>query len=161
MITSAHTIANEFIRLAENNGKTVTNIQLQQLVFIAHGCMLGLHDRPLYYHDTYAWLWGPVIKELYEPLRKYGRGEVTCELETSAAERLPAESEEMKVVEAVWMGYGTLSGGQLCTITQKPGGAWSVVWERDPFGVIPQQRIADHYKQAMAEAQTAQTAKAA
>ena len=146
MPTSAHTIANMFIRLARDSGKPVTNMKLQKLVFISHGFTLAIFDRPLYYHDTYAWQWGPVIKELYESLRKYGKGEVTEDLQT---ENDPPEisKKEQEVVEAVWERYGRFSGGQLSSLTHKPNTPWSITWENDPFGVIPQQLIADHYRQ--------------
>ena len=144
MTVSAHAIANEFIKLAESEGKSLTNMQLQKLVLISQGYTLALLDRPLYYHNTHAWQWGPVIPKLYKSLQKYGRNFVTEEL--SAEDSLDKNSEEMEIVRGVWKGYGHLSGGQLSALTHKPGTPWSVTWEKDKFGVIDQDLIEDHYK---------------
>ena len=144
MTVSAHAIANEFIKLAQEEGKSLTNMQLQKLVFLSQGYTLAILDHPLYYHNTHAWQWGPVIPKLYKPLQKFGRSLVTDQLE--ADDTLPQDSEEMEIVRAVWEGYGHLSGGQLSALTHKPNTPWSTTWESNQFGVIPEDLIAEHYK---------------
>ena len=137
--TSAHAIANAFVALAREEGRLLTNMQLQKLVFLANGYTLAFYNRPLYYNETYAWQFGPVIKALYESLRKYGRGEVT----------LPEDSKEMEIVKAVWEGYGEFSGSQLSALTHKPDTPWRITWRLDQFGVIPQPRTADYYQKVI------------
>ena len=83
MSVSSYTVANEFIALAKNEGESLTNMQLQKLVFIAQGYTLAILERQLYYHNTHAWQWGPVVPKLYKSLQKYGSNIVT--------ERLPSE----------------------------------------------------------------------
>ena len=51
-LVSAKTVANEFLRLAREEGSTVTNMKLQKLVYIAEGWYLALYDLPLYREDT-------------------------------------------------------------------------------------------------------------
>ena len=144
MTVSAHAVANEFIALAKGEGKSLTNMQLQKLVFISQGFTLAILDRPLYFHNTHAWQWGPVIPKLYKPLQKYGRDFVTEPL--NAEDKLQPDSQEMEIIKAVWEGYGHLSGGQLSTLTHSPNTPWSVTWESNQFGVIPESLIAEHYK---------------
>ena len=151
MVVSAHAVANEIIALADNDGKPLTNMQLQKLVFLSHGYTLALLEHPLYYDDTYAWQWGPVIRSLYKSLQKYGRGVVKKPLDAEAEDKLPSDGAEMEIIEAVWEGYGHLSGGQLSTITHKRNTPWSRTWDSDPFGIIPKSLIAKHYKGIIGE----------
>lgn len=144
MTVSSHAIANEFIALAKSEGKALTNMQLQKLVFISQGYTLAILEHPLYFHNTHAWQWGPVIPKLYKPLQKYGRNFVTDPLE--AEDSLDQNSEEMEIIKAVWDGYGHLSGGQLSDLTHKPNTPWSITWKNDQFGIIPEDLIAEHYK---------------
>ena len=69
-------IAVETLELAKNpHYKEITTMQLLKLVYIAHGWMLGLYDLPLI-SDEVAWLYGPVIPNLYKEIKSYGGGPV-------------------------------------------------------------------------------------
>ncbi len=145
MSVSSHAVANEFIALAKSEGRALTNMQLQKLVFIAHGYALAILDNPLYYHDTCAWQWGPVIPKLYKSLQIYGRNFVTEPLESE--DSLDPDTDEMDIVKAVMKGYGHLSGSQLSAMTHKPNTPWSKTWDQNPFGIIGEHLIEDHYKE--------------
>ena len=57
-------IAVEFLELAKNQThyKEITTMQLLKLVYIAHGWMLGLYDKPLISDEVEAWQYGPFIR---------------------------------------------------------------------------------------------------
>ncbi len=74
MVYPVITIANKFIDLAKN--EPLTNMQLQKMVYIAHGFSLALRDTKLYYEYTRAWNFGPVVPELYEKLREHDSNQV-------------------------------------------------------------------------------------
>ena len=48
-------IANDFIRLAATDGRAFDQIQLQKLVYIAHGLCLARYGKPLTYDRPEAW----------------------------------------------------------------------------------------------------------
>ncbi len=57
----ARAVANEFIKLAKKHGKKpLTHMQLQKLVYIAHGWSfaLGEEEAPLIADTVEAWDWG-------------------------------------------------------------------------------------------------------
>ncbi|MCP4263970.1 MAG: DUF4065 domain-containing protein [Candidatus Brocadiaceae bacterium] len=143
---SAHAAANAFIGIAqEDEGKKLTNMQLQKLVFIAHGyCLALLNNEPLFYHNTHAWQWGPVIPKLYKSLQKYGNDLVDNPVE--AADSLNEEDIKYAIVKAVYENYGHYSGAELSALTHQENTPWSITWERDKFGIIPNDIISEHYK---------------
>src|SRR5687768_4006741 len=73
----ARNVANEFLRQAKERGTKLTNMELQKLVYIAHGYSLAILDRPLIKQYVEAWRYGPVIPDLYHALRQYRSGDVT------------------------------------------------------------------------------------
>lgn len=143
MSVSAHAIANEFIKLAKEQGKQLTNMQLQKLVFIANGYSLAIFDRPLYWNNNHAWQWGPVIPKLYKSLQKYGSGDVTTLL---PSEDVVENEEDMDLIKGVWDAYGQYSGMQLSALTHKENTPWSITWATQKFGIIDPELIKKHYK---------------
>jgi len=137
-------VANEFLRLAAEEGRVLTNMQVQKLVFLAHGYHLAILGQPLYSHATYAWPFGPVVRTLYEQLRQYGNGEVTAALPTK--DQVAADSVAADIIAGVWEGYGDRTGSQLSALSHKKGSPWRQTWEKDKFGVILPDTIAAYYK---------------
>lgn len=99
MTVSSHAVANRFIEIAANASVPLTNMQLQKLVYITNGYSLALNSCPMYFDETHAWQFGPVIPRLYKPLRKYGNSFVTDPL--CADDRLEDDT-DLDIVEAVW-----------------------------------------------------------
>src|SRR5262245_10933880 len=138
-MVSAITIANQFIERARRDGVTLTNIQLQKLVYIAHGWALAL-DHGLIYEPVEAWQWGPVIQSLYHNLSQYGSGEVTSFIPTSGARKISPSDDAL--LESVWKSYGRMSEFTLSTITHRKNTPWSRTMK--DFGlrsVIPESYI--------------------
>ncbi len=145
MAVHANIIANEFITLAQQEGKKLTNMQLQKLVYIAQGYNLALLDQCLYFNNTHAWQWGPVIPNLYKKLQRYGPGFVSNRINIlkDVVSSIPVKSKE--IIAAVWDSYGSYTGEQLSSITHQSDSPWSVTWAEKRFSIIPIKRITDHY----------------
>lgn len=148
MTHKATTIANAFYDLAQGEGKVLTHMQLQKLVFIAHGFYIAVTGDPLIEEAVKAWQWGPVIPPLYNKLKHYGGGAIATRIPN--VPELPKGSREFQLVRAVWDGYKHFTAAQLSGITHNPGTPWTVTWAAHPFGEIPNDLIADHYKQLLA-----------
>ncbi len=147
---SAESVANAFLELARRNGKFLTNMQLQKLVYIAHGYSLAKLGKPLFHNNIHAFEWGPVIPNLYKTLRHYGAGEVKELIPTDAAP-ISEDGAEMEIIREVWQDYGDFSGLQLSDLTHRKGTPWSETWRINQFGVISDELIGEHYRQDLYE----------
>jgi uncharacterized phage-associated protein len=150
MAYSADVVANAFLKLAKEEQKGLTNMQLQKLVYIAHGFCLAMLSRPLFFNNVHAFEWGPVIPKLYKQLRKYGSGIITEEIST-IDEPILSAAPEMAVIRGVWGSYGNFTGAKLSSITHQEGTPWSLTWKSIQFGVIENDLIASHYQQMLNE----------
>jgi len=144
MAVTSYAIANELLRLVGEQDKQLTNMQLQKLVFLAHGYCLAVLGRPLHFHNTHAWQWGPVIPKLYKALQRYGSDFVTEPLQTNDA--VNPDSEEAEIIQAVLDQYGHYTGGQLSALTHRPNTPWSQTWAREKFAVIDNELIRRYYR---------------
>ena len=70
-------IANEFLKRAKAEDRTLTNMQLQKLPYIAHGWGLALTGKELVNCVPQAFPYGPVYRSLYGALKRYGSGAVS------------------------------------------------------------------------------------
>ena len=147
MPVRARTVANEFIRLAGADRRSLTPLQLIKLTYIAHGWMLALYQRPLITDDVEAWKYGPVIPDLYRAMKQYGSGYVTNDLGTWGTTSPELDDTERDIIRQVYALYGNMNGVQLSALTHQPGTPWSQTWNDDgKNGVIANDLIAEHYR---------------
>ena len=147
MNVSAECVANAFLDIAEGEGCALTNMQLQKLVYIAHGYCLALLNEPLIYNDVKAWQYGPVYPKLYKKLSKFGAGKVCGRIHHEKGESPSTEQKE--IIDAVWKVYGRMTGGKLSALTHQPGSPWSQTWSSAPHTTIAPEFIKSHYQQVI------------
>ena len=143
---SAAAVANAFLDLACADGKPLTHMKIQKLAYISHGWNLALSGDALFYDSIKAWQYGPVIPNLYDDLKQFGGRPVTekIPLLRSQAEIDP-QSREMEIIRMVWRSYGKFAATTLSAITHKPDTPWSVTWSDNPYGLISDEIIKQHY----------------
>ena len=153
---SSGMVANWFLVRAKKNDRKLTHMQIQKLVYIAHGWHLAVADKPLVQEYPEAWKYGPVFSELYRAFKKFGSSPVT-EYYTSIIDGkeksfVPAKSDRVaqEVLKAVWKSYRKYSATQLSAKTHQEGTPWSVIREKSAkYGMvgasIPNDLIREHY----------------
>jgi len=126
------------LQKAAEEGRGLTPLQINKLVYICHGWTLALLDRPLNNNNVnqiQAWKYGPVVQKVYALLKDFGSQEVTytsfCqkfgsigigedtarEIFSSKLDTLASEDRKLyKVLDMAWYVYKDLSGGQLITM---------------------------------------------
>ncbi len=153
-------IANAFIRLARKEGRTLTNMQLQKLPYIAHGWGLVIVGGNLLDDVPQAWPYGPVYPRLYESLRRYGSGKVTdlihqddaspfCESEQDRGDIVEAAltPEETKLVQTVWDAYKGYTGQRLSALTHQPDSPWTITTrDKQAYAEIDNELIREHFQ---------------
>ena len=148
MAYDARSVANEMLRIANNRGIALTNMQVQKLVYIAHGYSLAILHRQLFRQPVEAWRWGPVIEDLYRSLRRYGAGIVTDTIPILGRDSVTET--DRKLLEKVLDAYGRFSGPQLSTMTHKEGTPWHEVYRPNLSGlIIPDPTIERHYAELL------------
>jgi uncharacterized phage-associated protein len=149
-------VANEFLDLALRENRELTQMQVQKLVFFAHGWHLAIYGQPLIDEQVEAWRFGPVIRSLYGIFRGYGSHPISelhrnlryedpdgdngfriawddpLRLELSA----DGAADAKRLIERVWQVYGGYSAYQLSNMTHQPGTPWhTVVREYEKSGI--------------------------
>ena len=136
-------IANEFIREAIDRGEPITPLEVQKLIYFAHGWTLANYDRPLHYDEWEAWPYGPVLPVVYHRLSYY-RGDPVED--TILAHDTPFEDYERRMIDEVYDGYRHMGGLRLSRLTHVKGGPWHQV-KKKRWGslVIPNAMIRKYF----------------
>lgn len=140
MPASSLEIANEFIRLAAEDDLAFDSIQLQKLVYIAHGICLAHHGMPLTADRAEAWEFGPVYRQLWDALGPYGLGLVCRPVQNSDSENgfslraakqcVISTSDPIvgDIIADVYNDYGHFSGAALSALTRRGATPWREVF---------------------------------
>lgn len=148
----AEKVANALMELAARDGRLLTHLQLQKLVYFAHGLSLGLTGRRLVSNNFHAWEHGPVAPQLYNKLKAFDDAPVTRPLEDPLPE-VPLDAEARAVIERTYAAYGAMNGWQLTAISHLAGSPWAQTDEREKYGLIPDDLTEQYYRTELARAQ--------
>ena len=74
---SALVIASQFVNRAIENGKPITQMKLQKMLYIAQGLHLASTGKPIINEIIQAWKYGPVIPQIYEYYKMWGNLPIT------------------------------------------------------------------------------------
>ena len=147
----ARGVANKMLSIAEENGVSLTPLQLMKLTYLCHAWMLALYDKPLIKNKIQAWPYGPVIPDVYFAFNQYGRHPIP---EPHPDFEWRGDSRQSHIVDEVWRVYGDLDGWHLSALTHAPGTPWSQIWYSGgedawahglPSRRIPDRLIKKHY----------------
>ena len=172
-------IANRFLDIAENEGKRLSPMKLQKLIYFAHGWHLGITETPLIDEPIELWSYGPVVSSLYQEFKDIGDGEIqrkATELRRRpGGEKLEydlyepsiedcAASKEQKeiattIVDQVWQRYNRFTALELSAMTHQKDTPWEILYRkfngRIPAHLrIPNDLILQHFRARLLAAQS-------
>lgn len=171
---SAAAVANWFLDKADDDGFQLDQLQIQKLLYYANGWYLANVGEELFADDILAWPHGPVIKDIWQQFRAYGRQPITGRASVMAARPAPgqsildaqyiiphlADAKREQVCEKVWEQYGRgrFTGVQLSDMTHARDEPWDAVWRQAPPDerpIIPVDLIKEAFKRKLQKAAAA------
>jgi uncharacterized phage-associated protein len=143
-------------------------MQVQKLVYFAHGWHLAITGEPLIDEQVEAWKWGPVIRSIYRDFREYGSKPIDSKycpmhfqweggktyfthLAAPSVDDIPDKAEFTKrFLDKVWSIYGKYTAYQLSNLTHLPDTPWQKTVQkhggRPPKNTdIPSEIIRDYF----------------
>ena len=148
-------IANYMLERAESEDRSISNMKLQKLVYIAYGWVLAVLDRKLFDEPIQAWQHGPVVPSLYHEFKHFRQRPITgraMEYDFDTADvtipNVDETDERLQVVlDRVWDTYKPYSAVSLRNMTHRPGTPWKEVYKDGRQDIqIPDNLIKDHFK---------------
>ena len=132
-------------RLCKTSGWSITNLELQKLLYIAHMFHLGETGDLLVTGHFEAWDYGPVMPNVYQKAKVFGRSPVGKIFNLVAD--IDDESPEASTLDSAVRHLGNAAPGRLVAITHWDGGAWAKHYSPgDRNRVIPNEDILQEYK---------------
>jgi uncharacterized phage-associated protein len=95
---------------------SISNMQLQKLVFLAESCFGSLYGTSLVNEPIQAWDHGPAIKPMYGQFKSNGDRPIP-----TPETRVSVPEDVAEVLESVWDNFGHLSGWDLRNLTHDVG----------------------------------------
>lgn len=155
IMNSSLAIANEFLERAAADRRQLTHMQLQKLVYLAHGWNLAVNGRELIEDEFEAWEFGPVVRKLYNALARYGKNYVSSLIrwgddtpfsaDDDGVARAPLDAQELAVVDKVWEQYRGFEAFQLSALTHAKRSPWEKYYEKGKNRVIDNNAIWDYF----------------
>lgn len=105
----------------------LSHLKLQKLLYFAQGLSLAINNEPLFSDKIYAWTHGPVVKEVYDKFKKYGRNDIELSVndkEMKIIESIESNSKISNILNLVYENFSIYTAWQLREMTHVPSGPW-------------------------------------
>jgi uncharacterized phage-associated protein len=146
MVYDGRSVANHFLELARKDGRQLTHMKLQKLLYFAHGWHLTFFDgEPLVAEGFQAWQYGPVSPSVYDAFRQFGSRPIDepavrvvfgTDGEGYALAPVPPISDDDEQtrlhIEKVYRAYKKCTAAQLSAATHVSSSPWARVKEKYP-----------------------------
>ncbi|MEF0939100.1 Panacea domain-containing protein [Rhizobium sp. BR 362] len=150
MPEDARSVANFFLEIAWSREKEISHLQLQKILFFAHAWHLGKYNEPLLGQRFEAWRHGPVIRVIYDQLKRFKSSSVIEKLkkiDVLSGEMIDAHADftadKIAFLTNLFDYYYSFHPYQLVSLTHEKGGPWEKIWEKAGEGVVPGMLIPD------------------
>jgi uncharacterized phage-associated protein len=133
MSINSLSVANVILDEAEQQGISVTPMQLQKLVYFTNGWHMEIYDGKSLVSDNFeAWQFGPVMPVIYHEFKRFGSRPVNGRA-LNPFEGKPwsakLSAQQISLVREIVRMYGKLSGPRMSHLTHKSDTPWSLTWK--------------------------------
>lgn len=138
--------------ILENSPWTITQLELQKLLYLAQMIHLGEYGSPIVAARFEAWEYGPVNRALYDETKRYG-ADVLISSNVPGNPRAIVEKTHKEVLDYVINRLSKMTAAELIQITHLEDGAWHKTFnplyrDRD----IPDRLIKAEYTERLRQA---------
>jgi len=151
-------IAYIFVKKGIETKHPITQLQVQKMVYFAHGYHLAMYNEPLVIDIFQAWQFGPVIPTIYEAYKAFGSDKIEDLTQVRFApnkveiDSISARAKE--TIEATWEITKEVPAAKLSMWTHKQGSPWSNVYVKDEKSTpIPNKEIKKYFSSFLPEQQ--------
>lgn len=109
-------------RMCERSDWTLTNLELQKMLYLAQMMFLGTRGERLFNSSFEAWDYGPVLPEVYRQVKAFGSQPIRNIFFGIRDVRDEARGE---MLDDAYDQLSKKTAGQLVNITHWSGGAWA------------------------------------
>lgn len=128
-------IANFFVDVSSTmNEKSITNMKVNNLVYIAQAWSLVKFNKKLFNEDIEAWEQGSVIPSVYKAFKPYGSQNIA--LTAGDYDESIFTSEQIDLLADIALTYGKYTASVLRNISHKPDSPWAQVYEKKKNNII-------------------------
>ena len=147
----AEIVVNTILKKAQEDGLSLTHLQIQKLMYFIHGRYLAQTHRPLIDANFEVWPYGPVVRHIYNELSVFGANPVTAFLpiidkNTNEKKYFLANENDTEFWEAfnyVWDKYSHFDAFSLSSLSHKKGSPWDTT--QYIYDQIPNDKIRDYF----------------
>lgn len=144
----ASVIADVFVQRGISEGRFVTQMKLQKMVFFAHGYHLARFGEPLIHEKFQAWKFGPVVPSIYQEYKLYGSRPITDTTLLSYNPHFVTLDEHAKeAIDYTWGVTKHLTAEVLSNWTHQANSPWSEVYNPSDWAIpIRDERIKCYFE---------------
>ena len=147
-------VAWKLLQVADNKGIKLSNLQLQKLIYVAHGYLLGWKNKPLVDDEIEAWKYGPVVDSVYNEFKRFVNKEIPTDNISELKTELDSDPDATEVINGVLNLYGTKTAVELVSLTHQEDTPWDIVWQQDGGQhsrsiPIPSDVIKNHFRKVI------------
>lgn len=134
-------------KLCEISNWSITNLQLQKLLYIA-SMLYAKNSHRLIDEDFEAWHYGPVVPEVYDKTRFYGADIIKHIFDDNKYRYYDPKHEKQvdEFLRSTWEQLKNTTTATLVAITHWEEGAWAKNYDPEYKRIIPFQDILQEYK---------------
>lgn len=137
---------------------SISQLKLQKLVYLAYATHLTRTSKKMFEEEIVAYRYGPVIEEVYDKYKMYGREEINDNADVFTLEdikfpqslaRISLSKDGEEIIESLMLTmdmYGDKTASQLVTITHAENGPWDNVYQEYQNNILSDELIlSKHY----------------
>ena len=113
-------VARSFLLVASSleAADTISNLKMQKMLYYAQGWHFAHFNTPLFDDEIEAWKHGPVVRQVYNEFKKYGRDAISFD-ELDSFDKNTINSDEQEFITFVFKRLSRISAWELAELTHK------------------------------------------